>query len=156
MRLASAGAALALLTIPTLGFGSSGGGRVKSGPPTIPYLCHDGRSYDGREATVIYQNGSDYLHAKALVTYEGRTTEMRAAPALYGVRYRTEAQPAMAWSLRGEDAWLTESPDADGYTRQEREIARCIRLRDESPAHGGDHGSAASGGDGHEEHGENH
>ncbi|MGZ8337135.1 MAG: hypothetical protein ACXWU1_10785 [Allosphingosinicella sp.] len=133
MRLPIACAALALLALPTLVSGSSGGGRVKSGPATIPYLCHDGQSYDAREAVVVYENGSDYLHAKAQVTYDGRTTEMRAAPTLYGVRYRTEAQPAVAWTLRGEDAWLTDSPDADGYTRPERQIARCIRLREEGP-----------------------
>lgn len=97
-------------------------------PPTIPYMCADGHS-----ASVIYEWGSDYTHARALVTYDGRTTEMRAAPTLYGVRYRAEAAdgaPALAWSLRGDEGRLTRSPDAMSYTGDEQELARCARVRE--------------------------
>lgn len=151
MRLATACAALALLAIPTLASAEGGGGRVQAGPPVVPYLCHDQQSYSGREATVVYENGSDFLHAKALLTFDGQTTEFRAAPTLYGVRYRTEAEPAKAWSLRGEEAFLTESPDADSYTRDERRIASCIRLRDEMEEQAEAEGHAAGA-----EHGEEH
>ena len=37
--------------------------------------------------------------------------------------------PALAWSLRGEEAVLSEAPEADSYTRPERELLRCIRVR---------------------------
>ena len=149
MRLSSAFAAVALLAAPTLVLGSGGGGRVKSGPPEIPYLCHDDRGYSGHEAIVVYEGGSDYIHAKARLTYNGQTTEFRAAPTLYGVRYRTEAEPAVAWTLRGEEAFLTESPDAESYIGPERRIASCIRLRDEptdAPPEGAEGGEHASHG----------
>ena len=128
MRRSSAWIALALLPLPSLAFGSGTPPPGKAEPAIIPYLCSD-----GHQASVIYQSGSDYRHAKALVSHEGRTFEMRAAPTLYGVRYRTEAAvqagPALAWSLRGEQATLTEAPEADSYTRTERELLRCTRVR---------------------------
>ena len=156
MRLRSALPAVFLLAVPTILFGSSGGGRVKSGPAIVPYQCSD-----GRPAEVVYESGSDYLHARALVTYDGRTVEMRAAPALYGVRYRSDGAAgdgrALAWSLRGEQAWLTESPDADGYTRDETAIARCTRLRGIAPAHSEGHGDHGGHAEGHgQDHGEHH
>ena len=60
-----------------------------------------------------------------------RTFDLRAAPTLYGVRYRGEATsgPALAWSLRGEEAVLSEAPEADSYVRAERELLRCVRVR---------------------------
>ena len=47
------------------------------------------------------------------------------------VIYRSEAsaEPALAWSLRGEQAVLSEAPEADSYTRPERELLRCVRVR---------------------------
>lgn len=148
MRLLSACAAAALLAIPSLGFGYSTPPPAKSGPPVVPYLCSD-----GRPASVVYESGNDFVHAKALVTWDGRTLELEAAPTLYGVRYRAEeGEPPLAWSLRGEEAWLTEAPEADSYTREERELARCIRLRgaaNETAAAEPGHGE-------HGEHGEDH
>ena len=145
MKLRTALPALILLAAPSVLIGSSGGGRVKSGPAIIPYQCSD-----GHPANVVYESGSDYLHARALVAHDGRTFDMRAAPTLYGVRYRTEGSDEggrpMAWSLRGEEAWLTEAPDADSYTRDETAIARCARLRGIAVAHG----------EGHGDHGEDH
>ena len=135
-------AAVALLALPAAVSGYSEPA-AKAGPPVVPYLCND-----GHQADVVYESGSDYLHARALVTYDGRTVDLRAAPTLYGVRYRAEsggAEPVLAWSLRGEEAWLTESPDADGYTREEHALARCVRLRGGPPV--GEHGE--SGGDSH-------
>ena len=123
----------------------------KAEPAIIPYLCSGGDT-----ATVIYESGSDYHHAKALVTYDGRTIEMRSAPTLYGVRYRAESADGgtpLAWSLRGEEAWLTEAPDEESYTRQEQAIARCIRLRGALPAQSA---AADSHGADHREHGEPH
>lgn len=136
MRLAILGAAAALAAVPALAFASGGGGRVKSGPAVIPYLC-DG----GRAASVVYENG-DFRHGKATVTFDGQTLELGAAPTLYGLRYRGQGggAPVVAWTLRGEEGWLTESPSDDGYTREERPLARCIRVRGGAPsAHGDDH-----------------
>jgi len=123
-----AGAALAAPAA-VLGFANPPPG--KSGPPVVPYACDS-----GREASAVYESGSDYRHAKARITLDGRTLELRAAPTLYGVRYRGAAEeggPALAWTLRGEQAWLTESPDEDGYAGEERELARCVRVRGAVP-----------------------
>ncbi|HEV2864882.1 MAG TPA: MliC family protein [Allosphingosinicella sp.] len=133
MKPTNAWLAAALLAAPAMAAASSGGGRVQAGPPEVPYLCSDGHS-----ATVVYESGSDYRHARALVTRDGQTTEMRAAPTLYGVRYRAEAGAEggapLAWSLRGEEAVLTEAPDDESYTREERQLVRCIRVRGAAPA----------------------
>ncbi|WP_129791095.1 MliC family protein [Sphingosinicella sp. CPCC 101087] len=126
MKSSSACAALVLLSMPAIVYGAGTSAPRKAAPAIVPYLCQD-----GGVANVVYENGGDYRHARALISYDARTLEMSAAPALYGVRYRTAVagEPALAWSLRGEEARLTESPDADGYTRPERELARCVRLR---------------------------
>lgn len=138
MRLASFGAAASALIAPAIALAFSGPTAVKSGPPVIPYLC-DG----GRPASVVYESGSDYRHARALVTLDGRTLELGAAPTLYGVRYRSEGEaPALAWTLRGEQAWLTEAPDEESYAGEEHAVARCVRLRAATvaaEAHGDDH-----------------
>ena len=145
MRHLSAWLAAAWLAVPSLALGSSTPTPGKAEPPVVPYECSDGRT-----ATVIYRSGSDYRHATALVTYDGQTLEMRAAPTLYGVRYRSNAggedEPALAWSLRGEEARLTEAPEDDSYTGQEREIVRCVRLR---TAASGAHASAEDQGQDH-------
>ena len=152
MRPLSLALAAALLATPAYVFGSGTPAPGKAEPARVPYLCSGGET-----ATVIYESGSDFSHAKALVSFQGRTLEMRAAPTLYGVRYRAEAGSEggapLAWSLRGEEAWLSEAPDEESYTRQEQQIARCIRLRGAAPAqtasaegHGGDHA----------EHGDDH
>jgi hypothetical protein len=126
MRHLSAWLAAALLALPSLALGSGGAPAGKAAPPIVPYLCSDGAT-----ASVIYRGGSDFRLARALVTHQGRTLEMQAAPTLYGVRYRsgTSAGPALAWSLRGEQAVLSEAPEADSYTRAEHELLRCIRVR---------------------------
>ena len=64
---------------------------------------------------------------------------MRAAPTLYGTRYRADGAPALAWSLRGDEGRLTESPDAMSYAGDEQELARCARVRE------GGAGAEASG-----------
>ncbi len=143
MRQISACLALALLSLSALAAGASTPPPGKAGPAVIPYVCGDGSL-----ANVVYESGGDYRHARALVTHGGRTVALSAAPTLYGVRYRTAqaGEPALAWSLRGEEAWLTESPDADGYTRDEREVTRCIRQRHLGTveAHGADTGHGDS------------
>lgn len=134
-------AALALLSLPALAFGASTPPPGKAAPAIIPYVCADGSL-----ASVVYEHGGDFHHARALITHDAHTVELRAAPALYGIRYRTaaETEPTLAWSLRGEEAWLTESPDADGYTREEREVLRCVRQRQLglAAAQGEEHGEA--------------
>jgi Membrane-bound lysozyme-inhibitor of c-type lysozyme len=125
MRISTCIAAICV-TLPSLAAGSGPAPAGKAGPPVIPYLCSDGRT-----AEVVYRSGGDHRLARAQVVHDGRMLDMRAAPALYGIRYRTdEAQgSALAWSLRGEEAVLSESPEADGYTRSERELLRCVRVR---------------------------
>jgi len=154
MRLSCILFAATLFAVPTIVSGYSSAPPPKAGPAIVPYLCNG-----GQPANVVYESGSDYIHARALVTYDGRTVAMRAAPTLYGVRYRTDGTAdggqSLAWSLRGEEAWLTEAPAADSYTRQERALANCVRLRGayaaDSGAHGEDHGS-----DHGEDHGDHH
>jgi hypothetical protein len=122
-------------------FGLAGFNEAHSGPAVVPYLCGD-----GQPAQVVYESGSDYVHALARVTYGGRTIEMKAAPTLYGVRYRTEATDGampLAWSLRGEEGILSEAPSDDSYTRPEHALAQCARVRE---------GTAADAGEGHSEH----
>lgn len=107
--------------------GFAGGGRVSSGPAIVPYICEG-----GRPISAVYENGGDFLHAKVLITYDGRTSELGAAPTLYGIRYMGEGgeggQP-LAWSLRGERAWLSEVTDAADVANPGRPIAQCIRQR---------------------------
>ncbi len=125
----------ALLAFPAALSASGTPAPGKAEPAVVPYLC-DG----GRTAGVVYRGGSDYLHASALVAFDGRRFEMRSAPTLSGIRYRGDAggdgAAALAWSLRGEEARLTESPAEDSYVEGEREIARCVRLRGALPADG--------------------
>lgn len=139
MKPSSLGFAAILLACPAFVSAFSNPPPAKSEPPVVPYLCSE-----GRPATVVYENGAGSRHARAQLTFDGHTIELRQAPTLSGVRYRA-AEPAageapLAWSLRGEEAWLTESPDEHGYAGVEREITRCIRLRGALPA-AGDHGA---------------
>ncbi len=128
MKLPSVWIAATLVAIPSISYGSGTPPPGKAAPAIVPYLCSDGHT-----ASVIYQSGSDFRLARAVVSHEGRSFEMRAAPTLYGVRYRTaaavEGASALAWSLRGEQAVLSEAPEADSYTRPERELLRCVRVR---------------------------
>lgn len=107
--------------------GFSGGGRVANAPATVSYVCQG-----GQPATAIYENGGDFLHAKVLLTYDGRTTELEAAPTQLGIRYA--AAPAgnaqfLSWSLQGEQAFLTEVADPEDVVTPGRPIAQCMRQR---------------------------
>lgn len=119
--------------------GFSGPTAVKSGPPVIPYLCED-----GRPATAVYEHGGDYRYAKVKLTYDGHTTELRAAPAVTGMRYLSEADGegghALIWSVRGEEGHLAEAHDGE-----DRPLARCTRVR------GAAAGEAAAPSEGHDE-----
>lgn len=125
-RTSAACIAASLSALSSIAVGSSSVPATKAEPAIIPYLCSDGQT-----ASVVYRGGSDFRHAQALVSHDGRTFDLRAAPTLYGVRYRGDADggPALAWSLRGEEAVLSEAPEADSYVRAERELLRCIRVR---------------------------
>jgi hypothetical protein len=125
MKLSSAWCAV-LVALPSMAVGSGTAPAGKGPPPVVPYLCSDGHT-----ASVLYRGGSDFRHARAIISHDGRTFDMPAAPTLYGVRYRAEAAEgtALAWSLRGEQAVLSEAPEADSYTRAERELLRCVRVR---------------------------
>jgi Membrane-bound lysozyme-inhibitor of c-type lysozyme len=114
-------------------------------PPVVPYVCED-----GRPALAIYESGGDYLHAHVQLTYDGRTTELEAAPTLYGMRYRSAegagGGQAMVWSVRGEEGRLAETGNPDDVTDEGRQIARCTRLRSaggtrtaSAEGHGDDH-----------------
>ncbi len=121
----------------------SGGGRVANSPAVVPYVCED-----GRQASAIYEHGGDYRHAKVLLTFDGRTTELEAAPTLYGVRYASEPSATeprrLLWSLRGERTVLAEAGEPHDVASEGRPIARCTRLRTAAAA-------AAAGDPGHSE-----
>lgn len=106
----------------------AGGGRVANAPAIIPYACDS-----GGQAAAIYEHGGDYRHAKVKLTYGGRTTELEAAPTLYGIRYMREPSAeeprALVWSLRGERATLAEATDPDDVASEGSRIASCHRLR---------------------------
>ena len=128
MKRSSPLAALGLIGAALILSAASGGGRVANSPAVVPYVCED-----GRQASAIYEHGNDYLHAKVKLTFDGRTSELAAAPTLYGLRYRSEPSAdeprALVWSLRGETASLAEAGDPSDATDEGRPIARCTRLR---------------------------
>lgn len=128
MKRSSPFAAAGLIGAAFLLSGYSGGGRVANSPPVIAYACED-----GRQAAAIYEHGNDYLHAKVRLTFDGRTTELEAAPTLYGIRYRGEPsgdEPrTLMWSLRGERAWLAEATEPNDVASQGRPIVQCTRVR---------------------------
>ena len=115
--------------------------------PTIPYACAN-----GKQALVAYEGGGYFPRARASLTYDGRETELSAVPPTYGLRYVSEGgeggarheggeghegagareggenAPILIWSVRGEEAWLTQ---LDPGQTEEREIAHCTRVREE-------------------------
>lgn len=94
------------------------------GPAGMAYACSDGHA-----VRVAYEGGGYFPRATARLVRDGRTTELAAVPSASGLRYVGEAEgavPASAWSVRGEEAWLS-ALDADHG--EEREIAHCTRLR---------------------------
>lgn len=128
MKRSSPFAAAAMVGAAFMLSGASGGGRVANSPPVIAYVCED-----GRQAAAIYEHGNDYLHAKVKLTFDGHTTELEAAPTLYGIRYVSEPSAeeprALMWSLRGERAWLAEATEPHDVASQGRPIAQCTRMR---------------------------
>lgn len=115
----------------------SGGGRVANAPPVVPYVCDGGRS-----ASAIYDHGGVFTHAQVRLTVDGRTTEMMAAPTLYGSRYLGEPtveQPRrLIWSLQGERAWLAEATEPYRSDREGARLMSCHRQRSAADANGGD------------------
>lgn len=116
----------------------SGGGRVENAPPVVPYVCDGGQS-----ASAIYDNGGVFRQARLRLTIDGRTSEMMAAPTLYGSRYLGEPtadQPRrLIWTLRGEDAWLAEAVEPYRSDREGPRLLNCRRQRHVAGAHGEDH-----------------
>lgn len=102
-----------------------------AGPAGLPYACGDGR------AARIYYDGGDPNRSPARLEFDGRTVLLRPAPAMSGLRYRSES--GLVWSAQGDEARLSEA-NPDG---SEREVARCARIRDGAtappPEHGEDH-----------------
>ena len=98
--------------------------RAEIDQPGIPYACADGKA-----ARVFYTNGGYFPQARARLLYDGREIRLTAVPPTYGLRYVSEggdATPIMIWSVRAEEAWLTE---LDPGRTEEREIAHCTRFR---------------------------
>jgi membrane-bound inhibitor of C-type lysozyme len=102
-----------------------------AGPAGIPYLCADGR------AARIFYEGGDPNRAPARLDFDGRTSVLRPAPAMNGLRY--EGQDGLVWSAQGDEARLSRA-GADGG---EDEIVRCTRRREgetaEPAGHAEDH-----------------
>jgi len=100
------------------------GRRPEIDQPGIPYACAD-----GKPARVFYSNGGYFPQARARLLYDGRELQLSAVPPTYGLRYVSEGgenAPIMIWSVRAEEAWLTE---LDPGRTEEREIAHCTRFR---------------------------
>ena len=102
------------------------------GPPPPPrdiaYSCGD-----GHVARITYANGGWFVKARASLVWDGRTVELQASPPTYGLRYVSAddaADPVMIWTVRGEEAWLSEIARNAAPDAPEREIARCTRVRE--------------------------
>ena len=100
------------------------GHRPEIDQPGIPYACAD-----GKQALVTYENGGYFPRARAHLVYDGRDLHLAAVPPTYGLRYVSEGAdnaPIMIWSVRAEEAWLSQ---LDPGQTEEREIAHCARFR---------------------------
>ena len=98
--------------------------RAEIDQPGIPYACAD-----GKPARVFYTGGGYFPRARARLEYDGREYRLAAVPPTYGLRYVSDGAdnaPIMIWSVRAEEAWLTE---LDPGRTEEREIAHCTRFR---------------------------
>lgn len=99
----------------------------EAGPAGIPYDC------GGLPVRAVYLDGGWTIRARAVLTYSGRTIELRAAPAAEGMLYQgVQDDREVYWQVSGEQAWLTENID-DGSN-----VSECVRVRDgaaEPPAH---------------------
>ncbi|HST36833.1 MAG TPA: MliC family protein [Allosphingosinicella sp.] len=117
----------AFLSMGLAGFGLTGcaGGvdHHAQSPAGIPYSCGNGQG-----VRITYEGGGYYPRGTAELAYQGRLVRLAAMPPTYGLRYQEpgDARPALVWSARGEEAWLTEL--AADYS--ERELAHCTRLRE--------------------------
>ena len=124
--------------------GCAGGGEIHGPhhPGDIPYRCGGGHL-----ARITYENGGWFVRAKASLAWDGRTIHLQASPPTYGLRYVSAddaADPVLIWTVRGEEAWLSEiarnaAPDAPA-----RELAHCTRVRE-----GGEAPAAGEGGEAH-------
>jgi len=94
------------------------------GPAGIPYACAD-----GKPARIFYEGGGYYPRATARLDYDGRETPLSAVPPTYGLRYVSAGAggtPILIWSVRGEEAWISE---LDPGQADERPLAHCTRIR---------------------------
>lgn len=135
MRRSSPSAVVALIGAAFALSAYAGGGRVANAPPVVTYAC-DG----GRTASAVYEHGGVFTQAKLRLTLDGRTTEMDAAPTLYGSRYRnepSEAEPRrLIWATRGESAWLAEATEPYRSDLEGQRLINCHRQRGASESHG--------------------
>ena len=99
---------------------------VEEGPAGLLYSCGEGRL-----ARVFYEGGGDPARARARVEIDGQSLDMASAPAMTGLRYMSAGAPGgdtQVWQVEGDQAALTQVfPDS---AREEREIARCSRVRE--------------------------
>ena len=94
----------------------------------IPYRCGDGHL-----ARISYANGGWFVKARASLNWDGRTIALQASPPTYGLRYVSaddNADPILIWTARGEEAWIGEIARGAAPDAPEREVARCIRVRE--------------------------
>lgn len=132
------------------------------GPAGIPFACAD-----GKVAWAYYEGGGYFPRGTVRIAYDGRDMELRAVPPTYGLRYVSEGgegghegaagagheggaeaghegaeAPVMIWSVRGEEAWLSQ---LDPGQSEERELTHCTRIREgvvpTPPVHSEGHGA---------------
>ena len=117
--------ALHSLSLSALLLAGCAGHHDELGPAGIPYACADGKA-----ARIFYEGGGYFPRARARLLYDSRTIEMQATPPTYGLRYVSDAggdnDPILIWSVRGEEAWLSELAPEQA---EERELAHCTRQR---------------------------
>ena len=116
-----------------------------AGPSGLPYACADGR------AARIHYDGGDPNRMPARLEIDGRAFVLHPAPALNGLRYASESGltpgHGLVWWAEGDEASLIEVSGDPAAAATEREIVRCVRIREgEPPApaegrhpHGDDH-----------------
>ncbi len=111
----------------------------EGGPAGIAYACADGRA-----VRVVYENGGDPIRGRARLLLAGEEHLLAAAAAITGLRYMGVGSSPLVWSVGGDEAVLGEIGESGG---EEREIARCTRVREPSAAEAAEAGAEGHGDD---------